>query len=94
MIVTKAGGMTTAEALVKHLPILIVKPIPGHERMNADYLVKSGAALEINDHHLIHEKINELFDSKNKLNQMKGKTEKLSRPRSALDIAKLAFTRH
>ncbi|MFH1878240.1 MAG: glycosyltransferase, partial [Candidatus Omnitrophota bacterium] len=37
VIVTKAGGMTISEAAVKKLPMLVIKPIPGHERMNTDY---------------------------------------------------------
>ena len=91
LIVTKAGGMTTAEAMVKGLPMLIVDPIPGHERMNTDYLVEEGIAVEIKDYDQIHDKINELFDSQEKLKEMKNKAEMLSRPGSALDIAKLAF---
>ena len=91
LIVTKAGGMTTAEAMVKGLPMLIVDPIPGHERMNTDYLVEEGVAVEIKDYDQIHDKINELFDSQDKLKEMKNKAEILSRPGSALDIAKLAF---
>ncbi|MFH1552129.1 MAG: glycosyltransferase [Candidatus Omnitrophota bacterium] len=91
VIVTKAGGMTIAEALAKKLPILVVDPIPGHERMNTDYLVEKGAALEIDDYSQIHQKINELFDSQGKLGRMKKNTEKLSKPDSALDIARLAF---
>lgn len=89
IIVTKAGGMTTAEAMVKKLPVLIVKPIPGHERMNADFLVKKGAAVEIAEHGQIHRKINELFDSEDALDRMKESAGKLSHPDSALDTAKL-----
>jgi len=91
IIITKAGGMTIAEALVKELPMLIVDPIPGHERMNTDYLVQKGAAIEIEDYSQIHRKINELFDSEGMLERMKENTKKLARPDSALDIAKLAF---
>ncbi|MFC1480096.1 glycosyltransferase [Candidatus Omnitrophota bacterium] len=91
VVVTKAGGMTIAEALVKKLPMLIVDPIPGHERMNTDYLVEKGAAAEIDDYSQIHQKINELFDSQGTLERMKKNTEKLSKPDSALDIARLAF---
>ena len=90
IIVTKAGGMTIAEALVKNLPILIIDPIPGHERMNADYLVKNGAAVEVEDFSQIHRKVNELFDSVDVLERMRENIKKISRPDSALDIAKLA----
>ena len=93
LIVTKAGGMTIAEAMVKGLPMLIVDPIPGHEQMNTDYLVEKGAAIEIKDYNKIHERMNELFDSKDMLDKMKNNMKMLSKPDSALDIAKLVFER-
>ncbi len=91
VIVTKAGGMTMAEALVKKLPILVVNPIPGQERMNADYLVGKGAAVEIEDSARIREKLTELFDSEGALDRMKKSIERLAKPNSASDIARLAF---
>ncbi|MEA3489901.1 MAG: glycosyltransferase [Candidatus Omnitrophota bacterium] len=91
IIITKAGGMTMAEALVKKLPIMIVKPIPGHERMNTDYLVERGAAVEIQDFDQIPGMINGLFDLEGVLEKMKKNVEILSKPDSALDIARLAF---
>lgn len=89
-VVTKAGGMTIAESLVKGLPLLIVNPIPGHERMNADYLVNVGAAIEIKEDK-IYEEINKLFDSKDILVRMREKIKEIARPESAIDIAKLGF---
>ena len=91
MVVTKAGGMTTAEAVVKELPMIIVSPIPGHERRNTDYMVEKGAAVEVEDFTEVPQKINELFDSEGVLEAMKKNARKLSRPESALDIAKLAL---
>ncbi|WP_019850272.1 glycosyltransferase [Desulfitobacterium sp. PCE1] len=43
IVVTKAGGLTVTEALTKHLPIVIYKPIPGQEKENAEFLQKIGA---------------------------------------------------
>lgn len=91
IIITKAGGMTTAESMVKALPMLVVNPIPGHERMNTDYLVEKGAAIEIEDFSKIHETVNELFDSKGMLKRMKENAKQLAKPNSALDIAKLVL---
>lgn len=50
VIVTKPGGLTTSEALAKHLPIIICNPIPGHERRNASFLLNNGAAMEVDKH--------------------------------------------
>lgn len=45
VLVTKAGGVTVAEALVKRLPMLIYRPIPGQEEGNTRFLLEHGAAL-------------------------------------------------
>ena len=43
LIITKAGGLTVSEALTKHLPLVIYKPIPGQEEENAHYVRHIGA---------------------------------------------------
>ena len=45
LIITKAGGLTVSEALRKHLPLLIYKPIPGQEEENAHFVQSIGAGL-------------------------------------------------
>jgi len=47
VIVSKPGGITTAEALTKQLPMIIVKPIPGQEDNNTNYLLRAGVALKV-----------------------------------------------
>lgn len=44
VIITKAGGLTVTEALTKHLPMVIYKPIPGQEENNAHFIQEIGAA--------------------------------------------------
>lgn len=43
LIITKAGGLTVTEALTKHLPLMIYKPIPGQEEENASFVQLIGA---------------------------------------------------
>lgn len=45
LIITKAGGLTVTEALTKHLPLCIFKPIPGQEVENALFVQRKGAGL-------------------------------------------------
>jgi processive 1,2-diacylglycerol beta-glucosyltransferase len=90
-IVTKAGGMTTSEALIKNLPVFVVSPIPGQEKFNSEYLVNKGVAIEIEDLESVHDKINQLFDDREFLCVMKEKIKEIARPDSALDIARLAL---
>jgi processive 1,2-diacylglycerol beta-glucosyltransferase len=49
LVVTKSGGLTSAECLAMGLPMVITAPIPGQEERNADYLVELGAALKAAD---------------------------------------------
>jgi processive 1,2-diacylglycerol beta-glucosyltransferase len=45
IVVSKAGGLTCAEALVKHTPLVVFRPTPGHEVANAQFLEAGGAAV-------------------------------------------------
>ncbi|MBU6412326.1 MAG: hypothetical protein KGS45_02535 [Planctomycetes bacterium] len=44
VLISKPGGLTTAEACAVGLPMVLVKPIPGQEERNAERLVSAGAA--------------------------------------------------
>lgn len=39
LLITKPGGLTIAEAMVKQLPMLLFTPLPGHEQANQEYLL-------------------------------------------------------
>ncbi|GAC41998.1 MGDG synthase family glycosyltransferase [Paenibacillus popilliae] len=46
LLITKPGGVTTTEAVVQRLPLLIYKPLPGQEMDNIRYLVRKGLACQ------------------------------------------------
>ncbi|MDD3088434.1 MAG: glycosyltransferase [Candidatus Omnitrophica bacterium] len=91
IIVSKAGGLTTAEALSKKLPMVIIDPIPGHERRNADHLVAEGAAAEVFSFSELKNVLDEIFERPERLSAMRESAGRLSKPLSSLDIAKLAL---
>ena len=45
ILISKPGGMTSAEALACGLPMIIFKPIPGQEEANTRYLVERNYAV-------------------------------------------------
>jgi processive 1,2-diacylglycerol beta-glucosyltransferase len=45
ILVTKAGGLTTTEALCRGLPMVVYRQIPGQEDSNAAFLARHGAAI-------------------------------------------------
>jgi processive 1,2-diacylglycerol beta-glucosyltransferase len=91
IIITKAGGMTVSEALAKRLPIVILDPIPGHERMNADYLVGEGAAVEVGNTAALHKTVNSILDAERDYERMRAMAGKIARPGSSLDICRIAL---
>ncbi len=88
LIITKPGGLTTAEALSKNLPMLIINPIPGQEANNANFLLKAGVAVKAQVTQEVSILTLELLSSKNKLNQMKEIIRKIAKPNSALELAR------
>src|SRR5258707_1964843 len=49
LLVGKAGGLTTSEALARALPMALIEPIPGQEERNSDHLLEAGAAIRCNN---------------------------------------------
>jgi processive 1,2-diacylglycerol beta-glucosyltransferase len=45
VLVTKPGGLSSAEALVAGVPLILSKPLPGQEERNARVLIDAGAAV-------------------------------------------------
>jgi processive 1,2-diacylglycerol beta-glucosyltransferase len=88
LIVTKPGGMTTAEALVKCLPMIIINPIPGQEQKNTEYLLSRGVAVEAEDANDVMLYVDECFRDPQRLRQMRAAATTLGRPNAATDSAR------
>ena len=89
MIISKPGGVTTAEALALRLPMVIVKPIPGQEANNTDFLTRKQAAVKLDEPKKICSVVEELLSDKHKLERMRNAAAEIAKPNSSLDIAKL-----
>jgi len=89
IIITKPGGMTTAECLAKGLPMVIVDPIPGQEMRNTDFLIKKGIGIRIDDTSDIGEEVELLLKSPERLALMSKSAYENAKPHAALDVAKL-----
>ena len=89
LIITKPGGITTAECLAKGLPMVIVNPIPGQETRNTDFLIKKGIGIRIDDTSDVGEEVELLLKSPERLISMSKAAYENAKPHSALDIAKL-----
>ncbi len=91
LMVGKAGGLTTSEALARALPMALIEPIPGQEERNADHLLEAGAAIRCNNLPAAAWKIATLLDDPARLNGMQTAAKKLGRPAAAAAIAEDAL---
>jgi processive 1,2-diacylglycerol beta-glucosyltransferase len=91
LLVGKAGGLTTSEALARHLPMVLIEPIPGQEERNADHLLEAGAAIRCNNLPAAAWKIAALLDDAARLVRMREAAARMARPNAAADIAEEAL---
>ena len=91
MILTKPGGMTTAEALARGLPMMILDPIGGQEERNSDVLLEAGAAVKCTEVTLVAHKLRRLLDDPPRLERMREAARQLGRPNAARDIARITL---
>lgn len=87
LLISKPGGVSSAEALAAGLPIIIYKPIPGVEEANTAYLVDSGAALRANTLEDVKGLVQKLLHDDNYLHMIGHQAAALGKPNAAGDIA-------
>ena len=85
VLITKAGGLTTSEALAMELPMIIFHPIPGQEYANRDYLMRAGAAMAADHTRDLGVALDLLCEHPERLAQMRAATRKIGRPDAAED---------
>jgi len=83
MVVTKPGGITAAEALVKQLPMIIINPIPGQEAKNTEFLLSQNVAVEAGNANDVMLYVDEFFRNPEKLRRMREAARTLGRPQAA-----------
>ena len=76
IIITKPGGLTVSEAIAKKLPIVVPYYIPGHEKENLDFLIKSGLAIYVDGIDNLKELIKSIMRDPKKLDDIKKNMEK------------------
>jgi processive 1,2-diacylglycerol beta-glucosyltransferase len=83
LIITKPGGLTVSECLVKNLPLLMVFPIPGQEDRNADYVISTGAGIKANDTLDLEFKIQNILENPGILKRMRESAAAAAHPAAA-----------
>lgn len=88
VVVTKPGGITTAECLVKRLPMIIINPIPGQEAKNTDYLLEHDVAVQAENATVVAHYVSEFLRIPQKLHRLRDAAGVLGRPNAAQDAAR------
>ncbi len=95
LIITKPGGITTAEALAKQLPMIILNPIPGQEARNTQVLLKNGAALKVDRSNELLPAIEKVLEKPREgggILSIFNQRHDLSRPDSSVEIAEFVLS--
>lgn len=86
LIITKSGGLTTAEVLSKQVPMIVYNPLPGQEERNSHFLLNNGCALHANVTEQLIYFIDELLHNELKVEYMKKMASAVAKPNAAEDI--------
>jgi processive 1,2-diacylglycerol beta-glucosyltransferase len=91
LVITKPGGLTTAESLAMGLPMIVIAPIPGQEEHNANFLLEQGVALQAFDLATLSYRVSYLLAHPSTLTAMRTRARKLAMPDAARRALAIAF---
>ncbi len=93
ILITKPGGLTTTESLLKELPMIIPYYIPGQEEENLDFLLNNGVALKTTEKYNLKVLIQLLLEDPRKLDRLKYNIRSIKKLNSAENIANLVSSK-
>lgn len=91
ILVSKPGGLTTTESLLKEVPMIIPYFIPGQEEENLDFLSNCGASLRTSKKYTLGVILKVLIDNPDRIEMTKENIRSIKKLNASQDIAKLAF---
>lgn len=91
VLITKPGGLTTTEALLKDVPMIIPYYIPGQEEENLDFLSNCGAALRTTKKYTLSVLLKVLIDDPSRLEMLKKNIKSIRKFYSAQNISNLVI---
>jgi len=88
LLISKPGGLTTAEALSKAVPMGIVNSLAGQERRNRELLLERGVAFDLREGQEITHLVRRLSDGAFNWESWGEKVRELARPHASREIAR------
>jgi processive 1,2-diacylglycerol beta-glucosyltransferase len=87
LLVSKAGGLTTSEAMARGLPMVVFRPIPGQEEHNVRLLLSRGAGVLARTVPELCRLLRELRRDRARRADMQRAARALGRPQAAATVA-------
>lgn len=91
ILITKPGGLTTTEALLKNIPMIVPYYIPGQEEENLDFLCNCGVALKTTKKYNLSVLLKVLIDDPNRISILKSNINSVKKENSSINISKLVI---
>ena len=89
VLISKPGGLTTTEALLNDVPMIVPYFIPGQEEENLDFLTNCGAALRTTKKYSLPVLLKVLIDDPSRLDNLRKNIKSISKFDSAVNISNL-----
>jgi processive 1,2-diacylglycerol beta-glucosyltransferase len=86
VMISKSGGLTSTEAMAKGLPLITLRPIPGQESGNCEFLLKRNAGLRVKNEKQARQVLEDLLKNPDKLKTLRDNMMKIGRPQAAGEI--------
>ena len=93
VLVTKAGGMTLAEAAAAELPLILFGSLPGQERQNERFAARAGIAFAARSRRELTLLLERALSSPRLLERMRRRMRTLRRPDASRHIVDLVLER-
>ncbi len=91
ILLTKPGGLSSAEALVAGIPMVLYHPLPGQEERNASFLLEHGAARKARSTREVTAIVERLLDDARAGRELRTAAHRLARPQAASDAADIVL---
>lgn len=90
VIISKPGGLTVTESIIKNIPLVIPFAIPGQEIENIDFLTSEGYSIYVKDIKKLNDTVNNLINNPEELSKLRLKLKELSSTYSLTKIVDIA----
>ena len=81
VLISKPGGLTTTEALLNNVPMIVPYFIPGQEEENLDFLTNCGAALRTTKKYSLPVLLKVLIDDPSRLDTLRNNIKSIRKSR-------------